>query len=184
MDKFYHGSSKLFDKFDLSHAFEGAGRCKFGFGIYVTSVYTTAAHYSAAKGAEHNYVYTVEVPEPKEGNYIAYKQPVHPTIVEAVAKKLGCPIPDKAVADAKFFREFIESQFDKKRTIAAKRQAAELLHSVGVCCIIWPHNWKKGYEGEIHCAIFSDADIRITAIDEVELDSEEHFKSIIKHIKP
>lgn len=48
MQTFYHGSHKLFDKFDLSHALEGDGKVKFGFGVYVTSKYESAVHYSAS----------------------------------------------------------------------------------------------------------------------------------------
>lgn len=56
MQTFYHGTHKLFDKFDLSHALEGDGKVKFGFGVYITSKYASAVHYSAsnkaAKGVE------------------------------------------------------------------------------------------------------------------------------------
>ena len=44
----YHGSSALFDRFDPSHLLEGDGKFKFGVGAYLTSRYTTAAHYSGA----------------------------------------------------------------------------------------------------------------------------------------
>lgn len=47
-DIFYHGSHILFDEFDLSHALEGDGKVKFGYGVYVTSSYNSAAHYSGA----------------------------------------------------------------------------------------------------------------------------------------
>lgn len=30
---FYHGSGVLFDDFDLSHALEGDGKVKFGYGV-------------------------------------------------------------------------------------------------------------------------------------------------------
>ena len=43
METFYHGTQKLFDRFDLSHAKEGTG-LKFGFGVYVTQKYESAAH--------------------------------------------------------------------------------------------------------------------------------------------
>lgn len=58
---FYHGTSVLFDHFDMSHLFEGDGKCKFGVGEYATSVYSTAALY-AGKGINPTYyVYTIEV---------------------------------------------------------------------------------------------------------------------------
>lgn len=46
---FYHGSSVLFDTYDLSHALEGDGKVKFGWGVYVTEKYSTAAHYAFNK---------------------------------------------------------------------------------------------------------------------------------------
>ena len=68
---FYHGTPKLFDRFDLSHALEGDGKVKFGYGVYVTERYATAAHYAAGRDKvvdpnKHYYVYTIEVPEKKE----------------------------------------------------------------------------------------------------------------------
>lgn len=36
METFYHGTSALFKKFDLARALEGAGKVKFGYGVYVT----------------------------------------------------------------------------------------------------------------------------------------------------
>ena len=67
---FYHGSSVLFSKFDLAHALEGDGKVKFGYGVYLTSSFKSAAHYSGAnKSATTHYVYTVEVPELTEDNH-------------------------------------------------------------------------------------------------------------------
>ncbi len=43
---FYHGSAALFDRFDLTHVLEGDGKVKFGYGIYLTSSFKSAAHYS------------------------------------------------------------------------------------------------------------------------------------------
>jgi len=51
MQTFYHGTSVLFPKFDLSHALEGDGKVKFGYGVYVTSHYRSAAHYAGANPA-------------------------------------------------------------------------------------------------------------------------------------
>ena len=62
---YYHGSSVLFKSFDLSHALEGDGKVKFGYGVYLTSRYERAAHYAFNKKRPENkdyYVYTVEGP--------------------------------------------------------------------------------------------------------------------------
>ncbi|MBO7323304.1 MAG: hypothetical protein J6U51_06965 [Bacteroidales bacterium] len=71
MTTYYHGSNILFDKFDLSHALEGDGKVKFGFGVYVTSKYESAIHYSASnKSDTEHYVYTLEVPDKTELNHM------------------------------------------------------------------------------------------------------------------
>ena len=84
MQIFYHGSSVLFPKFDLSHVLEGDGKVKFGYGVYLTSSFKSAAHYSETKSrtATTHYVYTVEIPDFTDDNHIDFKKPVHPDIVK------------------------------------------------------------------------------------------------------
>ena len=80
----------MFDKFDLTHALEGDGKVKFGFGVYVTSKYESAVHYSASnKTATEHYVYTLEVPDKTEKNHIAFKHSINPTILAKAEKKTG-----------------------------------------------------------------------------------------------
>lgn len=108
MDTFYHGSTRLFDSFDLSHALEGDGKIKFGYGVYVTSSYDSATHYANVdKNALKHYVYTVEVPELTERNCIKFKQPVHPSIVSKTEEKLNIKVPEKDCTDGKLFRKFL-----------------------------------------------------------------------------
>ena len=115
MEVFYHGSNTLFEHFDLSHALEGNGKIKFGYGVYVTSHYDSAAHYASVnKEATDFYVYTLEVPELKEGNYIAFKQCVHPEIIRHAEEKLGFKIPEKEQQDGKFFRKFLAKRLTGK----------------------------------------------------------------------
>ena len=98
MEIFYHGSHNLFDSFDLSHALEGDGKVKFGYGVYVTSRYSSAAHYSGSNPQSNDhYVYTVEVPDKTEGNCIAFKQPVPSAIAESAQNRLGELIPAKVL---------------------------------------------------------------------------------------
>jgi len=81
METFYHGTSVLFNKFDIAHALEGDGKVKFGFGIYVTEAYTSAAHYAYNKKRPENkdyYVYTLEIPDMTEDNYLFSVRSVHP----------------------------------------------------------------------------------------------------------
>lgn len=104
MEVFYHGSSVLFSEFDLAHALEGDGKVKFGFGVYITSHYRSAAHYAGANpNSTQFYVYTVEVPDKREDNYIAFKEPVNLTILHKAAEKLGEPIPDSFLLTARTF---------------------------------------------------------------------------------
>ena len=108
MEIFYHGSSVLFSEFDLAHALEGDGKVKFGFGVYITSHYRSAAHYAGANpNSTQFYVYTVEVPDKREDNYIAFKEPVNLTILHKAAEKLGEPILDKFSLDGKDFRKYL-----------------------------------------------------------------------------
>jgi hypothetical protein len=45
MQTFYHGSSVLFSRFDLSYALEDDGKVKSGYGVYVTSRYRSCNEY-------------------------------------------------------------------------------------------------------------------------------------------
>ena len=51
----YHGSANLFSRFDAAHLLEGAAKCKFGVGAYLTSRYASAAHYAGASGRPEKY---------------------------------------------------------------------------------------------------------------------------------
>lgn len=64
----YHGSSKLFERFDLSHVLEGDGKVKFGYGAYLTSYFESAAHYSGVNRQPPYYVYSVEIPDLRNTN--------------------------------------------------------------------------------------------------------------------
>lgn len=71
----YHGTSAgIFDSFSLSHALEGDGKVKFGWGVYVTEKYGTAAHYAFNKHRPENkefYVYTVSIPDRTDDNCLS-----------------------------------------------------------------------------------------------------------------
>lgn len=38
MVTFYHGSTVLFDRFDLTYVLKGSGKAKFGYGVYLTGI--------------------------------------------------------------------------------------------------------------------------------------------------
>ena len=175
MQTFYHGSSVLFTRFDLSHALEGDGKVKFGYGVYGTSHYRSAAHYASANpAATQFYVYTVEVPDIREDNNIAFKEPVHPNILKRAEEKLGEPIPEKFTKDGKDFRKFLAKKLTGKVDLEGEKAASAFLMSIGVDFIQWPYNWKNPLLGT-NRAILDDNNVRILSIDQVQLDNKKQL---------
>lgn len=185
METFYHGSSHLFDQFSLSHALEGAGKVKFGYGVYVTSQYSSAKHY-AEKYSEGGtiYVYTVEVPEKREDNYIDFKEPVKETIVARAMKALNEEIPEKAVENGKVFRKYIAKRLTGNVDFEGEIAASAFLLGIGVEMIIWPYNWRKPALGS-NRAILRDSDVRIVKVDGIKREEEvkTNFYSVAPFIK-
>ena len=187
--QFYHGSSaEPFDKFSLEHALEGDGKVKFGWGVYVTEKYTTAAHYAFNKHRPENrnfYVYTVEIPNRTDDNCLSLLKgvPVADSIVKRVEAKLGTTIPAEAKVEGIPFRKFLANKLSgldlpvkkmiDKATVAGEKAASELLSSVGVDLIEWPYNWQKP-QAEKNMAVLDDKKVRIVRIEKVELDPKGH----------
>lgn len=175
MQTFYHGSPVLFQKFDLAHALEGDGKVKFGYGVYITSQYKSAAHYAGSNpNATQYYVYTVEVPDMKEDNYIAFKEPVKPSILKQAAQKMGEPIPEKFTLDGKDFRKFLAKKLTGKVDLEGEKAASAFLTSIGVDFIVWPYNWKNPAQGT-NMAVLDDSKVIIKSIDQVELDNKKQL---------
>ena len=186
---FYHGSSaEPFDRFSLDHALEGDGKVKFGWGVYVTEKYSTAAHYAFNKHRPENkdfYVYTVEIPDRTPDNCLSLLKgvPVAESIVNRVEAKLGETIPAEAKVEGIPFRKYLANKLtgeDKpvkkmidKATVEGEKAASELLSSLGVDLIEWPYNWQKP-EAEKNMAILDDRNVRIVRIEQVELDPKSH----------
>ena len=187
--QFYHGSSaEPFDKFSLEHALEGDGKVKFGWGVYVTEKYNTAAHYAFNKHRPENrdfYVYTVEIPDRSDDNCLSLLKgvPVADSIVKRVEAKLGTTIPAEAKVEGIPFRKFLANKLTgldlpvkkmiDKATVAGEKAASELLSSVGVDLIEWPYNWQKP-QAEKNMAVLDDKKVRIVRIEKVELDPKGH----------
>lgn len=187
--QFYHGSSaEPFDKFSLEHALEGDGKVKFGWGVYVSEKYTTAAHYAFNKHRPENrdfYVYTVEIPDRSDNNCLSLLKgvPVTDSIVKRVEAKLGTTIPAEAKVEGIPFRKFLANKLSgldlpvrkmiDKATVAGEKAASELLSSVGVDLIEWPYNWQKP-QAEKNMAVLDDKKVRIVRIEKVELDPKGH----------
>lgn len=175
MQTFYHGSSVLFSKFDLSHVLEGAAKIKFGAGLYVSSNPKSAAHYSGAnKSAENHYVYTVEIPDLTEDNHIDFKKPVHSDIVSRAETKLGHSIPEKYILDVKDFRKYLAKTLGGGSDIHSEKLASEFLVSIGVDFITWPYSWKNPDLG-LNICVLDDSKIKIVKIHQVELDAKQQL---------
>lgn len=183
MQTFYHGTQKLFDSFDLSHAKEGTG-LKFGFGVYVTQKYESAAHYTVIRGEQvcedkSYYVYTVEVPDQTDDNYLFSCRPVHPRIVADTVKRLGDSIPAEVTTAGKLFRKYIGNRLTGKTGTAkklsgsadfkAEKAASEFLLSIGVDMLIWPQS-QVNPDGLQNRAILDSSRIRIVKVESVRLD--------------
>ena len=200
----YHGSSaEPFDRFSLDHALEGDGKVKFGWGVYVTEKYTTAAHYAFNKHRSENkdfYVYTVEIPDRTPDNCLSLLKgvPVAGSIVARVEAGLGEAVPAEAKVEGIPFRKYLANRLTGaalpvkkmtgKATVAGEKAASEFLSSLGVALIEWPYNWQKP-DAEKNMAVLDEKDVRIVRIEKVELDPDKHqlvegSQRIIKEFQP
>ena len=199
---FYHGSSaEPFDRFSLDHALEGDGKAKYGFGIYVTEKYASAAHYAFNKHRPENkdfYVYTVEIPDRTPDNCLSLlkRVPVADSIVARVEAKLGEAIPAEAKVVGIPFRKYLANRLMgakltlnkmiSKTTVEAEKTAAEFLCGIGVDLIEWPRDWQKP-DAEKNMAVLDDRKVSIVRIEKVELDEKhqlvEGSQQIIKEFK-
>ena len=157
---------------------------KFGYGVYVTQKYGTAAHYAgsgAGKTASNHYVYTIEVPDMTEDNHLWSNRPVHPTIIERAVTKLGEHIPAEVVEKGKLFRKYIGNKLNGKcgtvkklsgsADIEAEKAASKFLIEIGVELLVWPYSQTKP-DGEQNRAILDDSKVKIVKVESVELDAE------------
>ena len=185
----YHGSSaEPFDKFSMDHALEGDGKVKYGWGVYVTEMYKSAAHYAFNKNRPENkvfYVYTVEIPDRTEDNCLSLLKhvPVTESIVKRVEAMLGEPIPAEAKVEGIPFRKYLANRLTgqdlpvnkmiDKATVLGEKVASESLNSLGIELIEWPYNWQKP-EAEKNFAVLDDRNVRIIRIEKVDLDPKGH----------
>ena len=185
----YHGSSaEPFDRFSLDHALEGDGKVKFGWGVYVTEKYGTAAHYAFNKHRPGNrdfYVYTVEIPGRTPDNCLSLLKgvPVAESIVRRVEARLGEKVPSEALSEGIPFRKWLANRLTgqelsvkkmtDKTTVAGEKAASEFLSGLGVDLIEWPYNWQKP-EAEKNMAVLDDRKVRIVRIEKVDLDPKGH----------
>ena len=182
----YHGTcAEPFYRFDLNHILEGDGKCKFGVGVYVATVYKTAAHYAGANpNAIKHYVYTVEIPERRADNCLGFKDAVHPEIVKRATVALGMEIPAEATEQGSFFRKYLANYLTgnitsvkkmiSKANIEGEKLASSFLTKIGVDLLCWPYNWKNPDAGTNY-AVLDDKKVTILRIDEVKLDAKDQL---------
>ena len=182
METFYHGTSVLFKQFDIAHALEGDGKAKFGFGTYVTEVYTSAAHYAYNKKRPERtdyYVYTLEIPDLTDDNHLFSTRPVHPFIVKRTEKALGEHIPEEAKSAGKLFRKYVGNKLTGKvgtvkkligsADLDAEKAAAKFFSEIGLEFFAWPQA-QTNPDGPTNRVVLNIDKIRIVRIDKVELD--------------
>ena len=184
IETFFHGSCHLFDKFSLSFLGAGEGKSKFGYGIYITSSYKTAALYAAkaakANGKDSCYVYTVEVPLLTEDNHIFSCKPVNADVAQRAEKAIGEAIPDEVKSAGKLFRKYLGNLLTGQRTTIKKMMSkadtvaesavAEFLNKIGVIYLAWPQSQAKP-DGDTNRAVLNANDICIVKIEQVEVDA-------------
>ena len=191
MAKNYHGSSVLFEDFDISHALEGDGKAKYGFGAYTTDRYARAAHYAFNKKRPENrdfYVYTFEIPDRTETNTLSLlkRVPVSPSIVERTEARLGVTLPPEAKAEGIPFRKYIANwltgvrssvkQMTEKTTPEQEKAASTFLREIGVDLIMWPIVWSA--PDEMDYAVLDPAKMRLLRIEQVDLDPKRKYEFI------
>lgn len=184
MEKFYHGTCRLFKEFSLSFLGTGEGKSKFGQGIYVTSSYATAALYAAkaakANGCDKIYVYTVEVPDIVADNHVFSCKPVNDAVVAKAEKTIGETLPEEVKTAGKLFRKYIGNllagqlgtvkQMMGKADAAAENAASKFLDEIGIDYLVWPQSQTKP-DGETNRAVLNESKIRILKIEQVEVDA-------------
>lgn len=175
----YHGTYRLFDSFDLNGALEGNGKVKFGYGIYLTGSFNSAAHYSYHDGAEHFYVYEVEIPELTSDNSIDFRSPIPYSVQKRTEVLLGGKIPEKYLANGKLFRKYLASKLGGSQDLLSELRAASFLNSIGVIAITWPYSWRNPNLGN-NVAVFDAGHITIKQIFEVTLDSRLRLLDAVK----
>lgn len=186
METFYHGTTELFHQFDSSHALEGDGKAKFGYGTYVTESYTSGGNYSFNKSrpdCPKHYVYTLEIPDMTDDNHLFSNRPIHPSIIERTEKKLGEQIPEEAKVKGKFFRKYVGNramgnQGTVKKLIEnsgleVEKAASKFFREIGLEYFAWPQAQSKP-DGLTNRVVLNIDKIRIVRIDEVEIDPKSH----------
>lgn len=189
MKTFYHGTSKLFGEFrPLETIGTGEGKSKFGWGVYLTSAFSTAVLYSGkgpGREAADHYIYSVDIPDPDTHpeKYFVLHKPVPEDIASLATSEVG-PISDDALGWGHEFRKELETklfvkEYGRKPKSAeggvAQKLAADWFYSHGIIGLIWPHGgWPKRGEAKLvdnlDVAMFNGKDIVISKIERIDVE--------------
>lgn len=193
---YYHGSNRLFKSFSLDYAGMGTG-VKFGYGIYLTSRYETAARYAKPRKTEtvsSYYVYTVAVPAITSSNCLDLnpENRLDHLLIEKVSGHLGEPLPQEALASAKALRKYVGAvmawrsgssnakrstvrQMTSNSNIETEKAASKFFQEIGIDYYKWPVDWKHP-EKETNIAVLNPDTIITIKVEHVELDN--HYRLI------
>ena len=177
----------MFKSFNLEALAEGSG-IKFGAGVYLTESLETAIRYSAPRHmtAERNFIYTVEVPDKTDLNYLPYPAPVQAELVQKIEDRLNEQIPEFVKSEGKLLRKYLahrlegvskdklltEKQVDKKTTLEGEKRASQFFVEVGVIYIEWPNGGWANYPNCIMNIAVLDPDV-ITVLKIEEIDRQQ-----------
>lgn len=178
---FYHGSTGLFEHFDLSKAGEGTG-VKFGFGVYLTESEASAVHYSQPRNVpptKEHYLYTVEIPTLTEDNHLVSANPVNLAILKKTEEKLGIAVPKEVTEKGKEFRKWVGCALTgaKKASFEEEKAAAAFFDGIGVICNVWPQAQSKP-DGLKNCAVFNAERVHIVKVERIEIE-EKRGKNVL-----
>jgi hypothetical protein len=170
---YYHGSPALFKQFSLDKSGESTG-IKFGYGVYLTEVEASAAHYSQPRNMEptpEHYLYTVAIPPLTEDNHLVSARPVDTSIVDRVEKELNVKIPAEITNAGKDFRKYVGCLLTggKKAGFAEEQRAAEFFDSIGVFYNVWP-TAQTVPDGPKNICVFNPDHIAIIKTESIEIE--------------
>lgn len=192
LSTYYHGSNRLFKSFVLDFAGQGTG-VKFGYGVYLTSRYASAAHYAKPRKFDQPsdyYVYTVEVPGPTLSNCLKLDAAPSPSLVARASESIGEELPSEVTVKSKCLRKYIGNllstrrlvnngcnverksvrQMMSKASLEAEKAASQFFLGIGISYYLWPVNWKCAESGN-NIAVLNPNMISIVKVEKVKLDS-------------
>lgn len=175
--KTYHGSGADFDRFDHDYVGSGEGAQAYGWGTYVTEVEGIGRRYAMIDyrrdGSRNHFLYSVEIPDEKEGKYLPYgERVIDPKVRKVLTDRL------QQMADEYWNGEIPSyklTELDKAlntfmpRDIASvlecsDKEVSQLLSKAGYTGVKYVANvFNRGQKGlSYNYVIFNEKDLGIT----------------------